>query len=200
MKKELHLFDFDGTITLKDSLFHFLQFLSFRLHPKKSFGWMFVKSLPFFFFAKMGLYSKSKAKEIFISSFIRGKDEEDLIPISKEYAREAFRIIRPEAIKRIEILKKEKVHLVLVSASLDLWLIPIAEKLGFQLICTRAEKVNGVFTGRFNGENCNGAEKAKRIKRSLDLSKFSKIVAYGDTSGDKEMLDLADQIHFKPFR
>jgi phosphatidylglycerophosphatase C len=55
-------------------------------------------------------------------------------------------------------------------------------------------------TGRISGLNCHGQEKVRRIKESFPLDQYQEIYAYGDTSGDKPMLDLATHRFYKPFR
>ena len=58
---------------------------------------------------------------------------------------------------------------------------------------------NGVFTGHFNTKNNNGVEKVNRIKKEIEGKKFDKIIAFGDTSGDKPMLSLAHESHYRFF-
>jgi len=47
--------------------------------------------------------------------------------------------------------------------------------------------------------NCNGKEKVSRIKEAFNLADFETVYAYGDSSGDKEMLAIATHAHFRPF-
>ena len=68
-----------------------------------------------------------------------------------------------------------------------------------KLLSTRAEFKNDIFTGNFIGKNCNGPEKVKRIIETVNERKFDKIIAFGDTSGDREMLSWADESHFEFF-
>ena len=42
-------------------------------------------------------------------------------------------------------------------------------------------------------------KKVIRIKRTIDLTRFDKTIAFGDTSGDKPMLEWADEGYFKFF-
>ena len=68
-----------------------------------------------------------------------------------------------------------------------------------ELISTQAEFKEGVFTGNFIGKNCNGQEKVLRIVKAVENEKFDKSIAFGDTSGDKEMLKWANESHFRFF-
>jgi phosphatidylglycerophosphatase C len=56
---------------------------------------------------------------------------------------------------------------------------------------------DGRVTGRFLTKNCSGKEKVRRIAERYDLESFDHIYAYGDTPGDKAMLDLADEKHYR---
>ena len=73
-------------------------------------------------------------------------------------------------------------------------------KQNITLIATELEFEDGVFTGRFRGNNCYGKEKAKRVKALYNLKVFKTIYAYGDSAGDRELLKLADESFYKPFR
>ena len=58
----------------------------------------------------------------------------------------------------------------------------------------------GRFTGGIASLNCNGDEKAARVRASTALTGRARIEAYGDTTGDAAMLGLADRAYYKPFR
>jgi phosphoserine phosphatase len=68
-----------------------------------------------------------------------------------------------------------------------------------ELIASRLEVSGGKVTGKILGKNCHGDEKVVRIKEVYDLTNYNIIAAYGDTGGDKPMLELADQAHYRPF-
>jgi len=58
----------------------------------------------------------------------------------------------------------------------------------------------GVVTGKLLTKNCYGIEKANRVKEIYDLSHYERIYAYGDSTGDTELLALANESFYKPFR
>ena len=87
----------------------------------------------------------------------------------------------------------------MISASLDIWLKPWTEYLGVELICTKMKFEQGIFTGAFANANCNGNEKVNRIKALLRLEDYQPIYAYGNSSGDKPMLALADHGFYRHF-
>ena len=75
---------------------------------------------------------------------------------------------------------------LIISASPEFLLRPIAEELGVRLIATRMDKN----TGRIEGENCHDSEK---VRRFLDLYPEETIEAfYSDSLSDAPLADLAE--------
>jgi len=68
-----------------------------------------------------------------------------------------------------------------------------------ELVATQARFENDIFTGKFSTKNCNGQEKVNRIKKLIEKETFDKIIAFGDTSGDQEMLSWADEGFYRFF-
>ena len=87
-----------------------------------------------------------------------------------------------------------------VTASAENWVIPYFNKMGIKVLGTRLQIINNKITGKIVGENCRGLEKVARIKSAYDLSNFAIIAAYGDTSGDKEMLSIATKKYYRHFK
>lgn len=193
--KKLYLFDFDGTLTYKDTMFLYLKF-----YNSMKFYVQFVKHIPLFVLLKLKLADAEKVKKSFISSILKGesrtKIEKKSQSFFEKYQDEIFRVNALEFINNIDRTHTES---YIVSASLDIWVKPFAEKLEMKLLSTRAEFKNDIFTGNFIGKNCNGPEKVKRIIETVNERKFDKIIAFGDTSGDREMLSWADESHFEFF-
>ena len=85
----------------------------------------------------------------------------------------------------------------IVTASLKDWIAPWAERRGVPVIGTELEVKNGMLTGRLATPNCRGREKIVRIRQAVDLSGYSKVFAYGDSRGDREMLAMADEAVYR---
>jgi len=193
--KKFYFFDFDGTLTYKDTMFLYLKF-----YNSAKFNFQFLKHIPLFILLKLKLASAEKVKKSFISSILKGQSKTKIEEKSQQFFEKYYpEIIRENAIEFIQNIDREHTESYLVTASLDIWVKPFAEKFKMNLLATRAEFKNEIFTGNFVGNNCNGGEKVHRIKEALQGKKFDKTIAFGDTSGDKEMLEWANESHFEFF-
>lgn len=108
-------------------------------------------------------------------------------------------LLRAEALKKIDWHKRQGHEIAVVSASAQYWVAPFCKMHELKWITTQLEIKNNCISGNLSGENCNGLQKALRIREAYNLSEFEKIYAYGDSSGDKEMLALATEPFFRQF-
>lgn len=196
VKKELALFDLDGTLTTRDTALHFARHLK---------GWigywklMFLLS-PILVSYKFGLIGGSRAKAIFFRRIYKGMERNAVLQAARDYwTHNEGKILRTEAIEKLQWHLQNKHQVFIVSASADIWLLPISEMLKTELICTRMEIDGEFITGEIKGTNCNGPEKARRIKSEVNIGEYAEIYAYGDTSGDREMLALASKQFYRKF-
>lgn len=193
--KKLYLFDFDGTLTYKDTMFLFLRF-----YDKKKFRKQFIKHIILFTLVKLKLTDAESVKKSFISSILKGQTKTKLEEKSQDFFNTFYpKIIRDHALDFIKNIDVEKTESYLVTASLDIWVKPFSEQFKMQLIATEAEFKEGIFTGNFSTPNCNGIQKLIRIKAQIGDKKFDKKIAYGDTEGDKPMLNFADESYYRFF-
>jgi HAD superfamily phosphoserine phosphatase-like hydrolase len=141
-----------------------------------------------------------RVKKSFISSILKGETKSRIGKQAQKFFDENYpKIIRKNALDFIRNRDLEKTESLLITASLDIWTKPFAEKFGMKLLATRAEFKNEVFTGNFIGPNCNGVEKLNRIKEEVQGRKYDKTIAFGDTAGDRPMLNWAHEGHFRFF-
>lgn len=193
--KKLYCFDFDGTLTYSDTMFLYLKFYN----PSK-FRIQFIKHIPLFILLKLNLLEAEKVKKSFISSILKGEKKEKIEKKSQQFFDQYYpEIFRGNALDFIKNIDYSQTDCYIVSASLDIWVKPFAEKFKMNLLATQAEFKNDIFTGNFVGNNCNGVEKVNRIKAEITDKKYDKIIAFGDTSGDQPMLTWADEGQFKFF-
>jgi HAD superfamily hydrolase (TIGR01490 family) len=190
----LALFDFDGTITFKDSFADFIRYAVGR----KKFVIGAIRLTPMLFAYALGFLRNWKAKELVSDYFFGGWDSRLLEEIAAKYSRERLPgIIRENALEKIRWHKSRGDTVVVVSASINLWLAGWCADYDLDLIATKLEVKDGRVTGRFLTKNCSGKEKKRRIEEQYDLKSFDHIYAYGDTPGDKAMLELADEKYYR---
>jgi phosphatidylglycerophosphatase C len=89
-------------------------------------------------------------------------------------------------------------RVVIVSASYEQYVQVVADHLGLHgVIATKLEVgLDGRLTGRLDGPNCRAAEKVRRLDEWLVSNGLTResveLWAYGDSSGDRELLAAAD--------
>lgn len=196
MKKEIALFDFDGTITTKDTLIEFIRFAKgpFRFYLG------FILNLPYLIGYKLKFISNQTAKEKVLQFFFRDTPVEIFTEYCTDFSKNVLpKLIRPKAFEEIRRLKERNTIVVIVSASPENWVEAWARRLQLEVITTRLEVKNGMITGKIVGKNCHGKEKVNRIAEKYKLKDYRIVAAYGDTNGDKPMLSLAQKAYYKPF-
>lgn len=197
MSQTIAFFDFDGTITTKDTLLEFIKFS----HGRLRFYIGFAINSPWLIAFKLKLIPNQTAKERVLSWFFRGAD---LAAFQKKCDQFASNIlpglIRPKALEEIQLLRQKNATIVIVSASPENWIRPWTGSISVKLIATRLATKEETLTGRILDHNCHGAEKVRRIKEAYQLQDYTSIYAYGDSSGDRPMLQLAHSAFYKPFR
>lgn len=198
MKKSLILFDFDGTITTQDTLVAFLIFYKGKI--KFFIGMLLLSPVLVLYILK--LIPNWKGKQMVLQWFIGGEDVQTFNRRCQEFSTHILpSLIRPQALQSIYThLKATSATVVVVSASAENWVRPWCEQLGIACVATQLDVVNGKITGNLCGPNCYGPEKVKRIEKEFTLTDYDEIVAYGDSSGDREMFAIAHHRHYKPFR
>jgi HAD superfamily phosphoserine phosphatase-like hydrolase len=99
--------------------------------------------------------------------------------------------------QRLEWHKARGDEVVVVSASLDVYLEPWCDAQGIHCVCTRLEERDGVLTGRYVEGDCTGPEKARRVLARFDRRQYASVYAYGDTSEDEDLLAIADRPFYR---
>ena len=193
---KIAFFDFDGTITKADSTARFIRYL---VGDSKFFIGIFFLS-PFMFLYILNLISNNSIKQILITYFFKGKNINEFKKNAEYFSLNMLEpLIRKKALKEIEWHKENGHDVVIVSASIDLWLRPWCIKNDIALISSMLEVNDNVITGKTRKKNCYGLEKVIRIKELYNLSEYSYIYSYGNSRGDYEMLRIANESHYKPF-
>lgn len=187
-------FDFDGTITSRDS---FIDFIIYSCGYKK-FITGILCTLPFLVMYKLKIIPNWKAKEKVITWFFGGWTDVRFNAAAITYSQERLTyIIRDTAKKAIESHKRNGDGIAVVSASPENWLQSWCSSNELNLIATKLEIKDGRITGKLSTPNCYGIEKVIRIKEKFNLSDYDTVYAYGDSRGDREMLSLADVKYYR---
>jgi HAD superfamily hydrolase (TIGR01490 family) len=197
MQQRIAFFDFDGTITTKDTLLEFIKYYK----GAARFYLGFLLNSPWLVAYKLKIISNQAGKERILTWFFGNTPQDKFQSRCDSFAAEIIpTLLRSKATQEIALLQQKGFTVVIVSASPEDWLRPWTEKIGVALLASRLETKNNKLTGKLVGRNCYGQEKVSRIKENYELSGYSDIQAYGDTSGDKPMLGLATVSFYKPFR
>lgn len=182
-------FDFDGTLTTRDSLLLFIKYTH-------GFPLRLCRTLPTLFKTVIGLASRQEAKEALLTELYKGQTRSSLEILGKQFAEKSLdTILRPEMMERFFQHQKQGHRCVLVSANLDVYLVPWGKKYGFDaVLCSLlATDQAGILTGKLARPNCWGPEKVRQLREWMARENLSpsKLYAYGDSRGDAEMLAFA---------
>jgi phosphatidylglycerophosphatase C len=208
VNQKIAFFDFDGTITTKDTLLEFIK------HSRGSFRFYlgFILNSPWLIAYKIKLISNQKAKERILQFFFRNMPVDLFEQQCERFSREILpELIRPKALREMTRLKESGASVVIVSASPENWIRSWSESMEASLLATRLEvtpaptpashpETPARLTGKIFEANCYGEEKVRRIKECYLLTDYSEIYTYGDTGGDRPMLRLGTLSFYRPFR
>jgi phosphatidylglycerophosphatase C len=196
-ENKIAFFDFDGTITTKDTLLEFIKFSKGKI----TFYFGFILNLHFLVAYKLGILSNQYAKERILVHFFKNTALTTFENYCVQFSLQVLPgLIRPGAEMEIKKHIDEGTAVVIVTASAENWVKPWADSLGLELIGTRLQLNGQKITGKILDINCHGEEKVRRIRSRFSLADYEKIYAYGDSSGDQAMMAVAHESHYKPFR
>jgi phosphatidylglycerophosphatase C len=182
-------FDVDGTLTTTDCVVPFL---------RRAAGGKLVLALlrrPVTLVQALVRRDRDRLKELACSA-LRGRDAAELDRLGEEFASEFVAPrLRDDTTARLRRHRELGHTVIFASASLEQYLLPLAEALGMDaVVCTRLERdVAGRLTGRLDGANCRAAEKARRVHEWLADAGLgdAELWAYGDSPGDAPLLESA---------
>lgn len=196
--KILAAFDFDHTLIDRDSLLPFLiQFRGF----KRSI-WLLLLLIPSFLKYALRFLSRQEVKERILKKFLEGVSYEELQKKGEEYAKHTCDdFLKKEAYRKFLWHQSEGHHCVIVSASPEFYLIPWGKKHRFDNVLASRLQINskGQVTGLLEGKNCWGEEKVRRLLQEYPLGTWKELYVYGDSLGDKPLLQMADHPFYRAF-
>lgn len=194
MQKNLILFDFDGTLSDRDSLVDFFIFTHGFIH----FFWNMLLSIPIILVWKLGLYDAEKGKKFVINRFYKHWTKDKIDQQANLYLQKRMpKILRKGAIELVQSYQNKHNTIVIVSANIDLHLRAFCKQYQLELICTELLYEDEIYTGKFASSNCDKQEKVNRVKAIYNKNNFDKVIAFGNSSGDKAMLNWADESYYR---
>lgn len=187
---DLALFDFDGTITDRESFPAFIR----SAVPA---GRLWLGSLilaPLILGYRLGLVSGVRVRAAIVRVAFRSTSSTDYQEAGQKFAREQIpAMLRPEALQRIAWHRARGDQVAVVSGAFDVYLEAWCQQQGLECLCSSLESRAERLTGRYAGAQCVGDEKVQRIRARFPLDQYPQIHAYGDTVEDLAMLELAQQ-------
>lgn len=189
--KNLALFDFDGTLYQGDSFTRFI----FYAHSKRHIFKHGLKILPWIQAYYLNLYPANAMRPKLFEAIFSQTPVDELQPIAEDYAQRLISRLNPSLHQQLLQHQAQGDDVVLVSASVDLYLIEVCKLLNIDLICTETECINHTITGRYTTPDCSELQKSIRIRTRYSLESYQHIYAYGNSKEDLDMLKLADFPH-----
>lgn len=186
--KNLALFDFDGTLCKRDSFTGFIFFALSKRHIVKQ----AIKTLPWIQAYYLNIYPPHAMRVKLFKAMFTGINASEILSLAEEYAQQLMQQLDPKLYQQLLKHKQNQDDIVLVSASIDLYLQSVCKLLEIDLICTETEIVAGKVTGHYTSADCSSEQKRLRILEKYDLNQYQSIYAYGNSVEDLEMLSLAD--------
>jgi phosphatidylglycerophosphatase C len=183
-------FDFDKTISTRDNVVPFLRVLVGRARLTRA----LLATSPRLVRAALDDERRDAAKVALVQYTLTGYDATRVGAVAAEFADDVVaRHLRPDVVERVAWHRNQGHELVIVSASFTSYLDPIAARLGFAAVLATELAVgdDGRLTGELVRPNVRGAEKVRRLDAWLGAGPAF-VWAYGDSSGDRDLLARAD--------
>ena len=186
-------FDVDHTLTVRDCVVPFLRRVAGT--ARLTLG---SARYPLALLAALARRDRDAVKAIATKAALAGRLASDVERHGHEFGGEvAAGWLRPDTVARVAWHREQGHEVVLVSASYEVYLHRVGAEIGaLGVLGTRLDVADGVVTGRLLGGNCRGPEKVHRLHTWLDEvhggRRAVEVYAYGDSSGDRELLADAD--------
>jgi phosphatidylglycerophosphatase C len=184
-------FDFDKTISTRDNVVPFLRAAVGRVRLARA----LLTISPRLVAAALKDDRRDAAKVALVRRTLTGYDAGRMAAVAAEFADDVVaRHLRPDVVERVGWHRNQGHELVIVSASFTSYLDPIGARLGFTAVLATELAVgdDGRLTGELVRSNVRGAEKVRRLDEWLG-ARPAYVWAYGDSSGDRDLLARADQ-------
>lgn len=188
-------FDFDGTLTIRDSFTAFLRWRAGPVRHALGIVRLAPAALRYLIDRDRGRIKAAAARQ-----FLAGLPRAELHALAEAFAAEqASALFRPDALAAWRDWRARGALMVIVTASPSDVVRPFAKRLQADvLIGTEFAYARDRLTGGFATPNCRGPEKVVQLQARFGAD-VRLAAAYGDTSGDREMLAIAEAAGFRVF-
>lgn len=197
MKRRYTFFDFDGTLTRRDTFTGMIRFVC----GTGGFLWSLLRAAPAIISWLTGRSNNSDAKQRLFGIAFGGMEADDFRNACTAYSRSVDRMVRPEIVRALHEAAARGDTVAVVSASIADWIRPWARRHGVETVLATEAGIGDAnrLSGRFSSRNCHGPEKVARILEAFPELKTAReeayVTAYGDSPGDRELLAFADSPH-----
>lgn len=184
-------FDFDKTITICDTILPVSRYLCEKLNRKNKF---IIVQLYFFFFRLHFISSKS-FKEKIVATLLKGLNPEFIEKIILKFYQENYsNLLNSEIIELIDSEQQKGNYVIIITSNMQLFVNPIKKILPVNdVFATEVEISDKIILGKIVGDNCSGKVKADILNKCKQKYNPEKVIAYGDSKGDYDMLNFADE-------
>ena len=183
-------FDVDETLTVRDCVVPFMRSVAGTGRLVKALFSHLSETIK-----RVLLRDRDFLKAKFVQAVFAGKDVTQVETLGVQFASKiADGWLRSDVSARMRWHQEQGHVVILVSASLGAYLHPLGDLLEVDaVLCTELEEVDGFLTGKLDGKNCRGKEKASRVQKWCEgagINANDLVHAYGDSSGDSQLLEL----------
>lgn len=192
-ERRIAAFDFDGTLTRRDTLVPFLVYACGRSKVASALAAVGPGAVSGRFRPPPEGHHRDRTKERLLARLFTGDEAARVAEAGVAYAARLPALLRTDMAERLAWHQREGHEVVIVSASLCVYLEPFAtdHRVNHVLAVSLEADDEGRLTGRLVGPNVRGAEKAVRLRAWLDGDRPLHLWAYGNSSGDDELLEMA---------
>jgi phosphatidylglycerophosphatase C len=191
-------FDFDGTLTTRDTLVPFL----LAAVGRRRFLSRSAPLIPAGIGYALGRVCDESIVPRLFARVLRGVRRSELELTATAFAQAHVpRVLRPDATARLAWHLRQGHCCVVVTASPEIYVARwarhagVADVLGSRL----AIGAGGRLTGRLDGARCAGVEKVRRLREHLGDRSGYVLHAYGDSRSDAALLGAADHAYYRTF-
>ncbi len=188
------IFDFDGTLTDRDMVGHFLC----RSVGRRRFALCVIRNIsPLLRAAVLGGTARDVAKEKLVRTTLGGQSSEWLSEHAESFAMHVLSChLRDDTLALLRQHQQRQHHVIFLSASLSCYLTLVGKFLGVDNVLATELSIDesGRITGGLAAPNVRGSRKAVVLSSYLEdnLPVRNSMYAYGDSKGDRYVLSVAD--------